>query len=1518
MNKKKLGIVESIMRSHRIVYMGLLLLIAFGIYGLIGMNKQEFPEFTIREGIVAAAYPGATPEEMEDQVTRPLEHFLYTYPEVSKEKTYSYSQNGIVYIFVSLEKNVRNKTEAWSKIRHGLKDFKAKLPSGVIALVVNDDFGNTSSLLITIQSKDKTYKELHYYMDDLCDRLRTVKAIGNIKVYGELKEVINVYIDQEKLATYGISNKTLMAELFTQGLLPAGGKVDNGNETIPIHIQSPLSNEKEIGEQIIYSDPLGHTIRLKEVARIQREYEQASSYIRKDGENALVLSVEMQAGNNIVTFGKRIEEQLAAFQQTLPEDVQLYRITDLPKVVGKSVYTFLRDLVVAILVVIFVMLMFFPIRSALITASSIPITITMTWALMFALKMEINTVTLASLIVVLGMIVDNAIVIIDGYIHNTSHGMPPKEAAIQSANTYFEPLLVATLAMALAFFPFMFTMTGPIGEFVQHFPWPFTFALLLSLLVAVLLTPYWASKYIPQNAEDAHPGKITKLQNKFFKQLQGSYEWLLEKCFRHPFATLGIGVGSILLSVYLFLFHTNIQMMPLAERDSFALEVRLPEGSSLSQTAAVCDSLESILKEEKLIEAITIFYGSGSPRFMTTYAPSLPAENYAQFIVNTRSVHATEKVLAKYSDSLEHHFPNALLRFKHLDYQTSKNAIEIRLKGKSLESLRNYADTLTAFLHTMDDQLSWIHTDFEGYQPYADITLDPVEASRLGITQTTLGMSLAAQYGGTPLTTLWEGSYAIPVRLKTNRSGEGNDISGLEKELVPTILPGTWVPLRQIATVTPRWEPVRIVRRNGVHCLTVSADLRYGQSQPVVMKQIKRHMRQDFVPSLPADIEWAYGGLEETNVELLPEIISGLVLMLLLIFFCLVYVLKKISLALLSLVSTLLCLLGAVIGLKLFHIDFGITSILGIVSLVGIVVRNAIIMFQYAEDRIREGMSVKDAALEAGKRRMRPIFLTCACAAAGVIPMIISRSTLWMPMGVVICFGMIFSFILIVCVLPIAYWKIFEENEKINQRKAAAQKAFPIIGFALLCGALPLHAQNISGNSLRLSLDSCKAMAIRNQAELKNSQLAIDAAKETKKAAFTNYFPSVSATATAFKMAEPLLDIQSERDNAETNVEIKYKGGDLSGLLDDLAASNPLLGQMLKSMDFNSIASNLSAEADIKAIEQGSAAIVTAVQPVFAGGRIVNGNRLASIGVEAAELQQAMALQNSLVTVEKNYWLIVSLAEKRKTLAALETLLDTLSRDVHTAFEAGVITRTDVLKVQLKQNEIRSARNTLEKGIQLATMALCQNIGLPYQEGITLTDSLQVEAAQLYTNFDIPESLHMRNEYRLLDLNVKAESLRAKMILGESLPQIGIGAAAFYYNILGCDMGNACLFATASIPLSAWWGNTHQYKKQQLQVKIAENKRQDLGEKMALQMQQTANEVSRLRDELGISEETLKQAAENMKETQHYYEAGMIPLSDYLEAQSVWLNASSALTDTKASLRTAYQQYLQACGREVR
>ena len=508
-------------------------------------------------------------------------------------------------------------------------------------------------------------------MNLLCDKLRAVDAIGNIKVFGEQKEEIVVYIEQEKLATYGISSQTLMINLFTQGLLTTGGSIENSEMIAPIHIESSYRSEKEIGEQIVFTDPRGTNIRLKDIARIERGYEKPTSYINKNGENALVLSVEMQSGNNIVKFGKNVEKVLNEFQKTLPESVTLYRITDLPKVVDNSVKSFMRDLIISILVVIAVMLMLFPVRSALVTAAGIPITIAITWGFMYALGMELNTVTLAALIVVLGMIVDNSIVVIDGYNDNLEHGYSRWHAAVKSAEDYFQPLLIATLAMGTAFFPFLFTLRGPLQDFVKHFPYTFGFALLISLVVAMLVTPFLEYYFIKPVKKNKKLSSATKMQNKFFAILQGSYEWLLEKCFKHPYLTLGVGTVAVICSVVLFKF-TPVQMMPIAQRDCFAVEIYLPKGSALEKTAMISDSMQKILLKDPRVESVTAFIGTSSPRFMATYAPNLPDKNYAQFIVNTKSNEETEQILKDNLAKYENYFPDAKIRFKQMNYQAGQ------------------------------------------------------------------------------------------------------------------------------------------------------------------------------------------------------------------------------------------------------------------------------------------------------------------------------------------------------------------------------------------------------------------------------------------------------------------------------------------------------------------------------------------------------------------------------------------------------------------------------------------------------------------------------------------------------------------------------------------------------------------------------------------------------------------------------------------------------------------------------
>ena len=1023
--KRDVGIIAAAMRTRGIIFAVVVLLVVLGFYGLYDMNKDEFPQFTIRQGVVVGVYPGATSEQVEEQLTRHIERYLFTFQEVDKSKTYSYSEDGIAYLFVELSKNIDDKDEVWSKIRHGLTDFKRNLPAGVLAVAVIDDFGNTSSILLTMEAADKSPRELEAMANELGDRLCTIESLGRYKILGAQKEQIGVYIQPEKLAQYAINSNTLFARLFSQGFTTMSGSTELSGQTSPIHLQNGYVGEEELEEQIVYTDPAGHIVRLKDIAVIERHYPVPSNYIVKDGSNTVLMSLEVRPGSNIVAFGKAVDKELDKFRDTLPASVIISRITDQPKVVDESVKSFLGDLLTSIIIVIFVMLLLFPIRSALVASSGIPICTAISLLLMYVFKIELNTVTLAALIFVLGMIVDNSIVIIDGYIESLNKGRSRWYSAISATNELFPPLLLATVAIIGMFFPVTQTLTGPMKDFIKLFPWTILFSLGVSLLYATLVVPYLEFRFIKKETGSKKMNFMERGQAVFFKALHGGYNKLLALCFRYPKTTLFVALGTVVAGVLIFL-SLNVQMMPKAERNCFAIEVRLPYGSSVEETAAVCDSIEKLIKQDKRITSVTQFIGSGSPRFHACYTPALPRTNYAQFIVNTTSNSATESFLSENTDRMADYFPNASVRLKQMDYQAAANPIEVHFIGEDLEQLQQCSERLAHYMKdSLYADLQWVHTTADETLPCVKVILNQEEAARVGVSSATLSLQLASFEHGTPLTTLWEHDYSIPVVMHINKDDNKGNLTALGNMLVPTAT-GTWVPLRQIAVIKPDYQRASIQHRGGMRAITVSADLRFGKSQPVPMKKIQKYVTANMAGSIPDGVNIKWGGLTGLSESLIPEILMGVVFAIAVIFAFLLYDFGNIGLALLSLSATLLCLFGAFAGLKIFGLDFGITSVLGVVSLIGIIVRNGIIMFEYAETlRREEGKSAKEAAFLSGKRRMRPIFLTSATTALGVVPMIISRSTLWMPMGVIICFGTVLSLVLIVTVLPVAYWKIY-------------------------------------------------------------------------------------------------------------------------------------------------------------------------------------------------------------------------------------------------------------------------------------------------------------------------------------------------------------------------------------------------------------------------------------------------------------------------------------------------------------
>ena len=1023
-------IVRGSIRHKKTVYFVVAVLIAFGITGLVKMNKDEFPSFELKNGLIVGVYPGADAAEVEARLTKPLEEVLFSFSEISRENTASYSKNGICYIYTDLTTPAATKNEVWSKIKLKLDATKQTLPAGVLAVAVMDDFSAVSSLLIALESEDKGYGELKGYADELSYRLREIPDLANVRIVGAQDEEIAVTLDMERISAYGISPSSIMLACQTSSMQPVSGTFSTEYVSSPIRVDNTVASEREIADKIIYSDPSGSVLRLKDVAKIERRVAEPSSIVGYNGNSALVLSVEMRPDNNIVAFGKEVDKVLDSFGKTLPDSVKISKITDQPQVVRMSVVSFIRDLVISMLVVIVVMLMLFPMRSALIASSGLPVCTAVTLAVMYLTGIDLNTVSLAALIVVLGMIVDDSIITMDGYMDKLGKGLSRTDAACASAKELILPMCTSTFAIGLMLFPIKGLISGYLGDFVSTFPWVIAVALFSSLAYAVFVVPSLEVRYIKSHTAS---GKnfFVRGQTAFFNGMQKGYEVLQSACFRHPKVTILIGVLTVVLGIVMFL-NVNVQMMPKAARECFVVEIYLESGSGLDKTKAVSDSLQKILLKDRRVESVTAFVGASSPRFHATYAPQTPSPDFAQFIVNTVSTKATEAVLRDYESKYQHYFTNAIVRFKQMDYQAVSAPVEVKISGSDYAVIQSVADSIKHFMYcNLDDRLQWIHTSGEGTSSFVEVRLDPDESSRLGVNRSMLSLSLAGAFNSLPVATLWEGDVKIPVNLYSKSVSDTMTYDAVSGQMVASSLPGVSVPLRQVADIVPEWRPETYSRTGGVETVTVGADMKYGCSQPDAMKSIKRYIKHEIEPYLPEDVTITYGGLSSMNSDVAPEILLSFICAVGILFIFLLIHFKKISISVLTLVLSSLCLFGSFFGLWVFGLDFGLTSVLGLISVVGIIVRNGILMFEYAEElRFVKGWDVKSASIEAGKRRMRPIFLTSSATALGVLPMIIAGDALWMPMGVVICFGTMLTIVLITLIMPVSYWQLFKNSRQ--------------------------------------------------------------------------------------------------------------------------------------------------------------------------------------------------------------------------------------------------------------------------------------------------------------------------------------------------------------------------------------------------------------------------------------------------------------------------------------------------------
>ena len=1097
-----------------------IMLVAAGAYALLRMPRREDPKIHVRTGIVAAYYPGASAAEVENQVTQKVEQRLFKIEGVRRGKTYSTSMNGVMFVNVEVEDNIKDTEKFWSKLRLDMAELRATdLPDGVQGPVVDYDFGDTVAVLLAIHGNNYGYRELKDYSERIEAAIRRIRAVSKVKRIDEQKEEIEVTGSLDRLSQYAVTPEQVMKALQGRNMVHYAGAVPTERGKPPIQSTGAFQTEDQIRRVMVDVTRTGQPVYIGDLADVQRVYKDPTQYARSRGERAILLSVEMQEGNNIVDFGKELHASLDGLRPLLPPDLKIDMVADQPKVVAQRVKDFIREFGTAIASVILVTVLLLPFRVALVSAIAIPVTISATFGLLNAFGIELHQVSIAALIVVLGMVVDDAIVIADNYIELLDQGVDREEAAWRSATELAIPVLTATLTIICSFLPFL-TLSGTTGEFIRALPLTVAIALATSFIVAMLLTPLLCRFFIRKGLHNAEAVAGKKKRRSPLELMQWGYNRIIVVAMNWKPVAIAAGVCAVIGGV-LVLQHIPQRFFPFAERDQFVVDVWLPEGWKVEATQAAVQRIEAALQHEKEVVNYTSFIGSSAPRFYYNVNPQLPDKNYAQLLVSTTSSEVTPKLVVALRPRLAQVAPEARVFLRELQQgPVQEAAIEVRLTGEDDRVLQYWGNQVAELLERTPGSLD-VHSDWREDAYRLKVNLREEVANRLGFTNANIGQELAGGFEGDPFTTYWEGDRDIAVALRLEPAHR-QSFQDVANTYVTSPVTGAHVPLDSIAAVSAVWGPGRIVRRNGVRTLTIRSWAGGGLLPSQVFERIKPAI--DSLP-LPPGYRVSYGGEFENQNDTFPEMVKALLISFVAIYLILMFQFRSTVDPLVIMAAIPLGLLGASLGLLITKNPFGFTAFLGIVSLGGIVVRNSIILVDYIRERMEEGEEIEKAAIEAGERRLRPIFLTTMAAAVGVTPMILSGSSMWSPLGSAIAFGLVGSMFFTLIVIPVLYVLIHQRRSRPSALAPShdLKHVGPVAAAVLIaigCGAVA------QAQPRTLTLDEAVSLATQHNSTVK---IADDKVKEMDArvhGARASYFPVLTNDTNAVHIAnQQSLDI---------------------------------------------------------------------------------------------------------------------------------------------------------------------------------------------------------------------------------------------------------------------------------------------------------------------------------------------------------------------------------------------------------
>jgi multidrug efflux pump subunit AcrB len=1440
-----------------------------GFYALLTMPRREDPKITIRTGIVGATYPGSTATEVEEQVTRKIEERLFRFEEIRRDKTFSTTRDGMVIVNVELNKSVKDADQFWSKLRLDMAQLKATdLPAGVRGPIVDSDFGDTVAVLIAVHGGHYGYREMKDYAKTVETGLRTIPAVSKIKRIGDQKEEIDISTSSDRLSQYSVNPLKVMQALQGRNTPQYAGRVPAGQSKVPIKSGGKLQTEDEIREVLVDVSPTGQPVTIGDLATVERVYKDPGQYARINGEQTILLAVEMHEGNNIVGFGNTVRAALKEMQATLPPDVKLDLVADQPKVVSDRISDFFREFGIAIVAVILVTMLLLPMRVALVSAIAIPVSVSMTFGMLNACSIELHQVSISALIVVLGMVVDNAIVIVDNYVGLLDRKVPVDEAAEQCAREMSVPVLTATLAIIAAFAPLVM-LSGAVGEFIRALPIAVAISLGTSFFVAMLLTPLMARFFIRKGLvdhsleESGEPRKLTPLDH-----MQKGYNVVITWAMEHKQAVLISSVVAFVAGVGILLLVPQL-FFPLAERDQFVMDVWLPEGAKIEATDATVRQIEAVLSKESKVKMYASFLGESAPRFYYNVNPQAPAANYAQILVNTKSAKDTPKLVERMRERLPDVAPEAKIFVKELQQgQIMEAPVEVRIVGDDIGTLQTLGNRVEEVLRHTPGAI-YIHTDWHEDAWQVGVKVREEVANRMGLTNAGIAQQLAAGFEGAPLTTFWEGDRDVDVVLRLDPA-QRQSFQNVSDTYVMSPVTGAKVPVQAVASLTSEWQPGRIVRRNGVRTLSVRA---FPGNHWLASEILGKARKQLDTMALPTGYRIEYGGEYENQQEVSGELRNALLVSLVLIFLILLFQFRTLIDPLIVMVAFPLALPGAAFGLLITNNTFGFTAFIGIISVGGLVVRNSIILIDYIHDRMKDGVELEKAALEAGERRLRPIFLTSAAAAVGVIPMIVSGSSLWSPLASVIAFGLLGSMIFTLVAIPVLF--------VVAHRKHAAHVAGPVASVVLLLLLLGDVAQ---AETRRITLDEAVALATKQSSTAKLAHLKAKEMDARVTEARANYFPVLSNESTAVHLR---------------NIEHMEIPMGAFGVY-QIPGTFPIPGKNVSlPLGHHSLLLTTT----------------TAAQPLTQLFKIHAGVNVARAEAGIAHDDERRATNEITLKMKQLYYGLLT-AERRKQAAELRIAAgeERLGEARH-GVEAGAVLELKVLEGQEQIAEARHALGSLEDTISDLKVEFNDLTGLSLDSEVELVppepETTDTTAGDLET-----EALAHNPQVDAAEQTLKKARAGLSAAHAEYIPEIG--AFGQFVHQDGAPLlteNNGLVGFKMNWTMLEFGRRSGQVRERKAQVAEAQENLKQVENRVRVEIEKEVRKVRRAETGLKAAQESVAARAEMRRITANQVEANTANPSALKEAEGQLAEAEALLFQAEMERSTARAELERTVGR---